>query len=82
MHTNSTRPVLTSAGGGQSMCKGRAFAQKEALIYTAAVISMWDMEPAGGHGMWKMPRHKKATGTYTTRDDVRVWIRRRNTPNE
>jgi hypothetical protein len=50
------------------MCKGRAFAQKEALVFTAAFISMWDR---------KMPRYKPATGVYTTNDDVRVWISRR-----
>jgi len=58
------------------MCKGRAFAQKEALVFTAAFISMWDMESVGG-GARKMPRYKPATGVYTTNDDVRVWISRR-----
>jgi hypothetical protein len=69
--------VLTSVtGGGHSMCKGRAFAQKEALVFTAAFISMWDMKPVGGSA-WKMPRYKPATGVYSTNDDVRVWISRR-----
>jgi len=63
-------------GGGHSMCKGRAFAQKEALVFTAAFISMWDMKPAGD-GAWNMPRYKPATGVYSTNDDVRVWISRR-----
>ena len=58
------------------MCKGRAFAQKEALIFAAAFISMWDMEPTGG-GPWKMPRQKSATAVYATKDDVRVWVSRR-----
>lgn len=58
------------------MCKGRAFALKEALVFTAAFISMWDMEPSGG-GAWKMPRYKSATGVYTTSDNVRVWVSRR-----
>ncbi|KAG9802391.1 cytochrome P450, partial [Aureobasidium melanogenum] len=63
-------------GGGHSMCKGRAFAQKETLVFIAAFISMWDMEPVGG-GAWKMPSYKPATGVYSTNDDVRVWISRR-----
>ncbi|GAB7347974.1 hypothetical protein MBLNU459_g5477t1 [Dothideomycetes sp. NU459] len=67
-------------GGGSSMCKGRAFAQKESLIFAAAIISLWDIEAAGGGGVWKMPKHKKATGTFTTNDDTRVWIRRRRLP--
>ncbi|KAG9670074.1 cytochrome P450, partial [Aureobasidium melanogenum] len=63
-------------GGGHSMCKGRAFAQKETLVFIAAFISMWDMEPVGG-GAWKMPSYKPATGVYSTNDNVRVWISRR-----
>jgi cytochrome P450 len=63
-------------GGGHSMCKGRAFAQKETLVFIAAFISVWDMEPVGG-GAWKMPSYKPATGVYSTNDDVRVWISRR-----
>ncbi|PIA91978.1 Cholesterol 7-alpha-monooxygenase [Cercospora beticola] len=63
-------------GGGASMCKGRAFALKEAMTFTATIISLWEIEPKGG-GKWKMPKHKKATGTYTTTEDTRVWISRR-----
>lgn len=63
-------------GAGHSMCKGRAFAQKEVLIFIATIISFWDIEPVGG-GPWKMPRHVKASGTYTTNDNTKVWIKRR-----
>ena len=59
------------------MCKGRAFAFKECMMFTAAIISMWDIEAAGG-GPWKMPRHKRATGVYSTNDDTRVWLKRRD----
>ncbi|KXT10768.1 hypothetical protein AC579_2324 [Pseudocercospora musae] len=65
-------------GGGASMCKGRAFALKESLLFTAAIISMWEIEPAGGHGKrWKIPKHRKATGVYGTNEVTRVWIERR-----
>jgi len=67
-------------GGGASMCKGRAFAAKEILIYTAIIISFWDMEMAGG-GPWKIPRPYKATGTNGVKDDVRVWMKRRKIPS-
>ncbi|KAK3117311.1 hypothetical protein LTR53_001428 [Teratosphaeriaceae sp. CCFEE 6253] len=63
-------------GGGSSMCKGRAVALKQSIMFTAAIVSMWDIEAAGG-GPWKMPRHQKATGVYNTRDDTRVWVKRR-----
>ena len=61
------------------MCKGRQFAAKEILIFTAAIISLWDIEPAGG-GPWKMPKPRKATGTKGVKHDTRVWIRRRKFP--
>ncbi|WPG99036.1 Hypothetical protein R9X50_00184100 [Acrodontium crateriforme] len=63
-------------GGGTSMCKGRVFAFKECMMFTAAIVSMWEIESAGG-GPWKMPRHRKATGVYGTSDNPRVWLRRR-----
>ncbi|KAK4501831.1 hypothetical protein PRZ48_007640 [Zasmidium cellare] len=63
-------------GGGSSMCKGRQFALKESMLFTAAIIAMWDIEPAGG-GSWKMPKHRQATGVYATDDNTRVWIKRR-----
>lgn len=63
-------------GGGASMCKGRVFAFKECMMFTAAIVSMWDIESAGG-GPWKMPKHKKATGVYGTNDNPRVWLKRR-----
>ncbi|KAK3673650.1 hypothetical protein LTR78_006555 [Recurvomyces mirabilis] len=68
-------------GGGASMCKGRAFAFKQAMLFPAAMIAMWDIEPAGG-GDWKMPRHRKATGVYNSNDDTRVWVKRRSLPSE
>jgi hypothetical protein len=58
------------------MCKGRGFALKEALMYTASIITMWEIQPAGG-GPWKMPKHRRATGVYGTGDDTRVWLTRR-----
>ncbi|KAF7188476.1 Cytochrome P450 7A1 [Pseudocercospora fuligena] len=64
-------------GGGSSMCKGRHFAVKEVMIFTAAIISMWDMEAAGG-GEWKMPASRKTTATHGTDDECRVWVSRRS----
>ncbi|EMC97078.1 hypothetical protein BAUCODRAFT_121589 [Baudoinia panamericana UAMH 10762] len=68
----SVRPY----GGGSSMCKGRSFAFKECMMFTAAIVAMWDMDPAGG-GAWNIPRHKKATGVYATSDETRVCIKQR-----
>lgn len=71
--------LTQGAGGGSSMCKGRSFAFKECIGFVAAIVALWDIEPAAG-GPWKMPRHRKATGVYGTSDDTRVWIRRRKLP--
>lgn len=66
-------------GGGSSMCKGRTFALKESMAFTAAIIALWEIERAGG-GEWKMPRPTKATGVYATNDSTRVWLKRRKLP--
>lgn len=58
------------------MCKGRFFAFKECMLFAAAIIAMWDIEPVGG-GEWKMPKHRKSTGVYGAGSDTRVWLRRR-----
>jgi hypothetical protein len=63
-------------GGGHSMCKGRAFAFKECMMFAAAIISLWDIG-AGDDKEWKMPKHQKATGVYNTSDSTRVWIKKR-----
>lgn len=61
------------------MCKGRAFAFKEIMIFAAAIISMWEIDPVNG-GEWKMPKHRKATAVYATSDSTRVWIKQRKLP--
>lgn len=70
---------LDALGGGHSMCKGRAFAFKEIMLFSAAIISMWEIDPVDG-GEWKMPRHRKATAVYGTDDSTRVWIKQRKLP--
>ncbi|KAK5995489.1 Cytochrome P450 monooxygenase -like protein [Cladobotryum mycophilum] len=41
--------------GGVKMCKGRAFALREMLLFTSSIITFYDMQPAkGGRG-----RHRK-----------------------
>lgn len=55
------------------MCKGRAFAYKECMMLVAALIAMWDIEPAH-EGKWVVPKHKQATAVYATSKDTRVWI--------
>ena len=61
------------------MCKGRSFAFKECMVFAAAIIAVWDIEPAGG-GEWKIPGHRTATGVFGINSNLRVWIKRRKLP--
>lgn len=65
-------------GLGPSACKGRTFAEKEILTIAAAVISVWEIEPAGGK--WKIPATLPGTGAKRPAKDIRVIIRRRILP--
>lgn len=61
------------------MCKGRAFALKEILIFTATIFTFYDMDPAKGE--WKVPRAAKGIGTNPIKGDMRVRIKRRRMPS-
>lgn len=61
------------------MCKGRQFALKEILIFSASIFTFWDMEPARSGG-WKIPAGTKATGTNGINGEMRVKIKRRSIP--
>ncbi|KAH6605776.1 cytochrome p450, partial [Trichoderma cornu-damae] len=50
--------TLRPYGGGLKMCKGRQFALREMLLYTAAIISFYDMQPPKG-GSWSVPQTRK-----------------------
>ena len=62
------------------MCKGRSFAEKEILALGAAVIGLWDIEPASG--TWKIPTMIPGTGVKKPVEDIRVVIKRRPIPAE
>ena len=65
--------LTASIGGGLSMCKGRAFAFKESMMFTAAIVAMWDIDGPNGSKI-QVPKHRKATGTYNTSDVTRVRV--------
>ncbi len=62
-------------GGGATMCKGRNFAEREVLVFVAAVLTCWDMEPVGGQ--WRHPGSVMGSGAFLPKKDVRVRLRRR-----
>lgn len=64
-------------GGGATMCKGRAFAEREVLTMVAGLLTLWDVEPADETGQWRLPKRKKATGVHMPVEDVCVRVRRR-----
>ena len=61
------------------MCKGRAFALREMLLYTAVIISFYDMEPAQGRA-WEAPQTYRLAATRHPKTPIRVRIRRRPQP--
>ena len=63
-------------GGGASVCKGRRFVEREIMAFTAAILSMWDIEPVGDEG-WKIPGNAPSPGSYHPSKDVRVRLRLR-----
>ncbi|KAF7595161.1 hypothetical protein BBP40_007128 [Aspergillus hancockii] len=60
-------------GGGMSGCKGRTFAHRQLLAFTAAMISMWDIESMDG-GRLSIPGHRQSSGAYMPVQDIRVRI--------
>ncbi|RLL96231.1 hypothetical protein CFD26_100710 [Aspergillus turcosus] len=63
-------------GGGGSCCKGRAFAERTILLSTAAIISMWDIEPASGKD-FTIPGHRPSSGAFLPKNDIRARLRMR-----
>ncbi|TPX06800.1 uncharacterized protein E0L32_002296 [Thyridium curvatum] len=64
-------------GLGTGICKGRTFAEKEILAIGAAIVTLWDMEPADG-AAWKMPGTIPGTGVKKPTEDMRVILRKRS----
>lgn len=65
-------------GNGPGICKGRTFAEKEILGLGAAIVSLWDISPAGGDGKtWEIPSMLPGTGAVLPDREVRVVVRRR-----
>lgn len=63
-------------GGGASMCKGRVFAEREIMAFTAAILALWDVEPVSPKG-WEHPGYELGSGTYRPARDVRVRMKHR-----
>ncbi|KAG5980790.1 hypothetical protein E4U55_003661 [Claviceps digitariae] len=69
--------TLRPFGGGPSMCKGRAFAMRELLLYSSFIISFYDIVPPEGQG-WEEPTTCKRAASRHPVKPVRVWIKKRD----
>ncbi|KAK1145453.1 hypothetical protein N8T08_004328 [Aspergillus melleus] len=65
--------TINPFGLGSSDCKGRAFAEREVLSMTSAVISLWDIESVNGEDL-SLPAHRLSTGVYLPKKDIRVRV--------
>lgn len=61
------------------MFKGQQFAETEILSFSAAIIAMYDMQPADG-GPWKLPKQARGAGTKRPTSSTRVRIKSRVLP--
>ncbi|TWU75881.1 hypothetical protein ED733_005692 [Metarhizium rileyi] len=69
--------TLRPFGAGPSMCKGRAIALREILLYAAMILSFYDIVPPGG-GPWEEPELSKRAVTRHPSKPIKVWIKRRH----
>ncbi|OJK03285.1 hypothetical protein ASPACDRAFT_50635 [Aspergillus aculeatus ATCC 16872] len=68
--------VIKPFGGGVSGCKGRAFAERKLLAFSAAIIALWDVEPAQGND-FAIPEHRPSAAAFLPKTDIRVRMRQR-----
>ncbi|KAL4875549.1 RNA12 protein-domain-containing protein [Aspergillus karnatakaensis] len=62
---------MTPFGGGAPACKGRAFAEKKILAVSAAILSLWEIEPVNGKE-FKIPEHKISSAAFLPKNDIKV----------
>jgi cytochrome P450 len=75
--TSVTMKNLHTFGGGLYKCKGRYFAEKEMVIFTASILVMWDVGPAAGNDALIIPEMGLAGAARSPAKDVRVRLTRR-----
>jgi cytochrome P450 len=71
--------TLEPFGGGEAMCPGRDFAEREVMALVAGILVLWEMEPTNPNG-WVIPGHTASTGVAAPSTSIRVRIRRRQLP--
>jgi len=69
---------LNAFGGGTSVCKGRFFAEREVLVFTAGLLVTWDFSPVGGEKWNITGKSYNGTGSANPKGNVRVRMTRRS----
>jgi len=64
-------------GGGKQMCKGKTFAEREVVLFVAAIVMCWEIEPVSNGGKWVHPGRIPGAGAVQPKHDVRVRMWRR-----
>lgn len=68
--------MLRLWGLGEAACPGRWLAEKQVLIFVAAIVSLWDIEPLGSKH-WKIPKDVVYSVIAVPKADIRVLFRAR-----
>ncbi|KIV92851.1 hypothetical protein PV10_04115 [Exophiala mesophila] len=64
-------------GGGKQSCKGKTFAEREVVLFAAAIVSQWDITPVDNGGKWVHPGRIVSAGTGSPKQEVKVRMSRR-----
>ncbi len=67
---------LTKSCPRKAICPGRLYAATETVLFAAAILTSWDMEPCGDKE-WRVPSHQSGSGVLRPVGDLRVRIRAR-----
>lgn len=68
-------------GGGHAMCKGKNFAVRELIMFTAVILTMWDIRAPEGEEL-KVPGTVKQAASKVPDQKTMVWVKRRKLPME
>lgn len=71
-------PANPKPAEGEQLGQGKDLAVREIVLFTAAIIAMYDIQPAHG-GPWKLPKQTTTAGTKHPSTSTRVWIKSRST---
>lgn len=63
------------------MCKGRNFAVRELIMFTAVILTMYDIRPPEGKKL-EVPGTVKQAASKVPNKKTPVWVKRRNLPME